>query len=147
MKLAPGIFKNSSSQRQGMDVVAREYFRSLNSMTRRIIDAKVETSANQSSSEQGEPARDQSFPYRCIPFGVKIFEDADRHVWRDEHSAPFSWETQSQLNIAIRLDKSGTKPIRFQSAQHLDSHTVPLSAMLNAAKEGNLNYNHKVKYN
>jgi hypothetical protein len=129
-----------------MDVVAREYFRSLNSMTRRIIDGQVETSDSkvQTSSEQVTPVRDESFPYRCIPFGVKIFEDADRHVWRDEHSAPFSWETQSQLNIAIRLDKSGTKPIRFQSAQHLDSHTVPLSAMLNAAKEGNLNYTYKV---
>ncbi len=40
-----------------------------------------------------------SFPVLQISYGQKVLQDETGAQWRDEHSAPFSWKTSSQLHI------------------------------------------------
>ncbi|GAB6033112.1 hypothetical protein CHUAL_012724 [Chamberlinius hualienensis] len=63
----------------------------------------------------------ESFPRLSVRSGEKYIVDDDTqsktgsgHSWRDEHSAPFSWETQSQLDLSFTDDKKQTRSIQQQ---------------------------------
>lgn len=110
---------------ENLRIVSDEYFRSLNSIAKRICDDISSTRENYESAwdylsaeEQnqvinesliypdavlrysvvGEPNKlTESFPMLKISYGNKILQDESGAEWRDEHSAPFSWKTSSQL--------------------------------------------------
>lgn len=113
---------------ENVRVYTEEYFRSLNSIAKRICDdisstrENYETAWNYLSAEEqnqvinesliypdavlrysslegnGEGTKPlESFPTLKIAYGCKILQDETGAEWRDEHSAPFSWKTGSQL--------------------------------------------------
>uniref|UniRef100_T1J967 DUF4706 domain-containing protein n=1 Tax=Strigamia maritima TaxID=126957 RepID=T1J967_STRMM len=72
--------------------------------------AKTENNLNVSSSPE-----QNCFPKLLITSGQKIVieeENANRlragKSWRDEHSAPFMWESKSQLNLSYILQEVST---------------------------------------
>lgn len=119
-----------------VSALAEEYFRSLNPIARRICDDIKATKENYESAwdylsleEQKQVVNEsvihpdavlryalkekidldkqvEVFPTLQMPFGCKIFQDETGIEWRDEHSAPFSWKTSSQLV----LNKTPPKP-------------------------------------
>ncbi|XP_019521397.1 PREDICTED: uncharacterized protein C1orf198 homolog isoform X1 [Hipposideros armiger] len=52
--------------------------------------------------EPGDPAELARFPGLRGPTGQKVVRFGDEDItWQDEHSAPFSWETRSQMEFSI----------------------------------------------
>lgn len=110
---------------ENLRIVSDEYFRSLNSIAKRICDDISSTRENYESAwdylsaeEQNQVINEsliypdavlrysvvdepnkltESFPMLKISYGNKILQDESGAQWRDEHSAPFSWKTSSQL--------------------------------------------------
>ncbi|XP_071450588.1 uncharacterized protein C1orf198 homolog [Hetaerina americana] len=123
-----------------LEVLAEEYFNSLNHLAKRISsdiqvkrDAYEEIWQTLSRKEQRQvmdetiihpeavlkyAAYPQDNPdFECFPklrlqTGEKYVVDEEVRkgrslTWRDEHSAPFSWMTQSQLNLNVVCNKIG----------------------------------------
>lgn len=58
-----------------------------------------------------EKEKNDTYPPECFPtlkisYGCKILQDETGSQWRDEHSAPFSWKTSSQLFVNPSTIKS-----------------------------------------
>nr|XP_019612932.1 PREDICTED: uncharacterized protein C1orf198 homolog isoform X1 [Rhinolophus sinicus] len=52
--------------------------------------------------EPGDPAELARFPGLRGPTGQKVVRFGDEDItWQDEHSAPFSWETRSQMEFSV----------------------------------------------
>jgi len=56
--------------------------------------------------ERNDSYSPESFPTLKISYGCKILQDETGSQWRDEHSAPFSWKTSSQLLVTSPTIKS-----------------------------------------
>jgi hypothetical protein len=110
---------------ENLRLVSDEYFRSLNSIAKRICDDISSTRENYESAwdylsaeEQNQVINEsliypdavlrysvvdeanklaENFPTLKTAYGSKILQDESGAEWRDEHSAPFSWKTSSQL--------------------------------------------------
>lgn len=87
---------------------------------RSVVKANVEEKyiCNERSEKSVE-----CFPVLDIKTGEKIIVDEDTSngkpfgcTWRDEHSAPFMWETQSQLDL--RLFALNNTPTSLRKKQH-----------------------------
>ncbi|XP_013785853.1 uncharacterized protein C1orf198 homolog [Limulus polyphemus] len=87
---------------------------------RSVVKANVEEKyiCDESSEKSVE-----CFPVLDIKMGEKIIVDEDTSngkpfgcTWRDEHSAPFMWETQSQLDL--RLFAVNDTPTSLRKKQH-----------------------------
>ncbi|XP_027260641.1 uncharacterized protein C1orf198 homolog isoform X2 [Cricetulus griseus] len=64
-----------------------------------IIDRCLVGPRAQRATDAGDPAR---FPGLRGPTGQKLVRFGDEDItWQDEHSAPFSWETRSQMEFSI----------------------------------------------
>lgn len=74
-----------------------------------IIDRCLVGPRAQRATDAGDPAR---FPGLRGPTGQKLVRFGDEDItWQDEHSAPFSWETRSQMEFSISslsIQESGT---------------------------------------
>ena len=111
--------------------VADEYFRSINPIARRIFDdikatkENYESAWNYLSNQEQTQVLDESLIYpdavlkysmspsqvSQLPspqglYACKILQDETGAQWRDEHSAPFSWKTSSQL----QMDRPSAEP-------------------------------------
>ena len=110
---------------ENLRLVSDEYFRSLNSIAKRICDDISSTRENYESAwdylsaeEQNQVINEsliypdavlrysvvdeanklaENFPTLKTAYGSKILQDESGAEWRDEHSAPFSWKTSSPL--------------------------------------------------
>ncbi|XP_035535155.1 uncharacterized protein C1orf198 homolog, partial [Morone saxatilis] len=107
-----------------------EYFSSINSMAKKIMQEREKIKAQHGSSwDQMTPQEQDSaidngmmdphiraryamhrvdreevvcYPKLLIPTGQKIVHFGEEDItWQDEHSAPFSWETKSQLDFSL----------------------------------------------
>uniref|UniRef100_A0A1A7Y4J4 Chromosome 1 open reading frame 198 n=1 Tax=Iconisemion striatum TaxID=60296 RepID=A0A1A7Y4J4_9TELE len=107
-----------------------EYFSSINSMAKKIMQEREKIKADYGSSwetmtpQEQDNAIDNSmmdphiraryamhkvdrdevvcYPKLLIQTGQKIVHFGDEDItWQDEHSAPFSWETKSQLEFSL----------------------------------------------
>lgn len=107
-----------------------EYFSSINSMARKIMQEREKIKAKHGSSwEKMTPQEQDSaidngmmdphiraryamhrvdreevvcYPKLLIQTGQKIVHFGEEDItWQDEHSAPFSWETKSQLDFSL----------------------------------------------
>ncbi|CAL8316852.1 unnamed protein product [Boreogadus saida] len=139
-----------------------EYFSSINSMARKIMQERERIKADHGSSwekmtpNEQDNAIDNSlmdphiraryamhrvdreevvcYPKLLIQTGQKIVHFGDEDItWQDEHSAPFSWETKSQLEFSLI---SGTTE---QGASSSDSKAskLPVASQLNKSTAGN----------
>ncbi|CAL8314491.1 unnamed protein product [Lota lota] len=139
-----------------------EYFSSINSMARKIMQERERIKANHGSAwekmtpNEQDNAIDNSlmdphiraryamhrvdreevvcYPKLLIQTGQKIVHFGDEDItWQDEHSAPFSWETKSQLEFSLI---SGTTE---QGASSSDSKAskLPAAGQLNKSTAGN----------
>lgn len=124
--------------------IAEEYFRSLNPIAKRICDDITATKDNYESAwdylstEEQKQVINESvvhpdavlryalkekidldkqvevFPTLQMSFGCKVFQDESGIQWLDEHSAPFSWKTSSQL----ALNKTPPRPTPVKDSSH-----------------------------
>ncbi|XP_059897048.1 uncharacterized protein C1orf198 homolog [Gadus macrocephalus] len=139
-----------------------EYFSSINSMARKIMQERERIKADHGSSwekmtpNEQDNAIDNSlmdphiraryamhrvdreevvcYPKLLIQTGQKIVHFGDEDItWQDEHSAPFSWETKSQLEFSLI---SGTTE---QGASSSDSKAskLPVASQINKSTAGN----------
>lgn len=134
--LANYVAVNERLKMVDVRAAAEEYFRSLNPIARRISDDIKATKENYESAwdylsleEQkqvinesvihpdavlryalkekvGVDKQVEVYPTVQVSYGCKIFQDETGVEWQDEHSAPFSWKTSSQLV----LNKTSPKP-------------------------------------
>ncbi|CAO2609413.1 Uncharacterized protein C1orf198 homolog [Lemmus lemmus] len=72
------------------------------------------------AGDLGDPAR---FPGLRGPTGQKLVRFGDEDItWQDEHSAPFSWETRSQMEFSISsLAIQAAKPAQNSRSSSLDA--------------------------
>ncbi|XP_040016618.2 uncharacterized protein C1orf198 homolog [Gasterosteus aculeatus] len=120
-----------------------EYFSSINSMARKImqerkiIEAKHGSSWEKMTPQEQDSAIDHGmmdphiraryamhrvereevvcYPKLLLQTGQKIVHFGEEDItWQDEHSAPFSWETKSQLDFSLSL---GTADQDFSASQ------------------------------
>lgn len=83
---------------------------------RLIMDALVKDKVGERYSYFPQTRPDvECFPKLCIRSGEKYVIDEENqnkgsgNTWRDEHSGPFTWETQSQLNFSV-VESSRKEP-------------------------------------
>ncbi|KAG7219612.1 hypothetical protein INR49_018950 [Caranx melampygus] len=126
-----------------------EYFSSINSMAKKIMQEREKIKEKHGSSwEKMTPQEQDSaidnwmmdphiraryamhrverdevvcYPKLLIQTGQKIVHFGDEDItWQDEHSAPFSWETKSQLEFSLTPGSTD----QGISASHADSKPV-----------------------
>ncbi|XP_008287249.1 uncharacterized protein C1orf198 homolog [Stegastes partitus] len=107
-----------------------EYFSSINSMAKKIMQEREKIKANHGSSWEKMTPQEQDnaidnwmmdphiraryamhrvdrdevvcYPKLLIQTGQKIVHFGEEDItWQDEHSAPFSWETKSQMEFSL----------------------------------------------
>ncbi|XP_012515819.1 PREDICTED: uncharacterized protein C1orf198 homolog [Propithecus coquereli] len=67
-----------------------------------IIDRCLVGPRAPASCAPGDPEEPARFPGLRGPTGQKVVRFGDEDItWQDEHSAPFSWETRSQMEFSI----------------------------------------------
>ncbi|XP_003473514.1 uncharacterized protein C1orf198 homolog [Cavia porcellus] len=67
-----------------------------------IIDRCLVGPRVSAPSDSGDPGDPGHFPGLRGPTGQKLVRFGDEDItWQDEHSAPFSWETKSQMEFSI----------------------------------------------
>uniref|UniRef100_H3DPA2 DUF4706 domain-containing protein n=1 Tax=Tetraodon nigroviridis TaxID=99883 RepID=H3DPA2_TETNG len=127
-KMAAATMAGLSAQR--MEQIKFEYFSSINSMARKIMQERERIKArhgptwDKMTPQEQENAIDSGivdphiraryamhridredvvcYPKLRIETGQKIVHFGDEDItWQDEHSAPFSWETKSQLEFSL----------------------------------------------
>lgn len=126
--MAAATMAGLSAQR--MDQIKFEYFSSINSMARKIMQERERIKArhgptwDKMTPQEQENAIDSGivdphiraryamhridredvvcYPKLKIETGQKIVHFGEEDItWQDEHSAPFSWETKSQLEFSL----------------------------------------------
>ncbi|CAG12967.1 unnamed protein product [Tetraodon nigroviridis] len=126
--MAAATMAGLSAQR--MEQIKFEYFSSINSMARKIMQERERIKArhgptwDKMTPQEQENAIDSGivdphiraryamhridredvvcYPKLRIETGQKIVHFGDEDItWQDEHSAPFSWETKSQLEFSL----------------------------------------------
>ncbi|XP_028461285.1 uncharacterized protein C1orf198 homolog [Perca flavescens] len=140
-----------------------EYFSSINSMAKKIMQEREKIKANHGSSwEKMTPQEQDSaidngmmdphiraryamhrvdreevvcYPKLLIQTGQKIVHFGEEDItWQDEHSAPFSWETKSQLDFSLT---SGPADQGISASQaDLKAVKVPHSSQLAKSTPG-----------
>uniref|UniRef100_H2S9K5 DUF4706 domain-containing protein n=1 Tax=Takifugu rubripes TaxID=31033 RepID=H2S9K5_TAKRU len=127
-KMAAATMAGLSAQR--MEKIKFEYFSSINSMARKIMQERERIKARHGPTwekmtpQEQENAIDSGivdphiraryamhridredvdcYPKLKIETGQKIVHFGEEDItWQDEHSAPFSWETKSQLEFSL----------------------------------------------
>ncbi|XP_054474058.1 uncharacterized protein C1orf198 homolog [Anoplopoma fimbria] len=140
-----------------------EYFSSINSMANKIMQERKKIEAEHGSSwEKMTPQEQDSaidngmmdphiraryamhrvdreevvcYPKLLIQTGQKIVHFGEEDItWQDEHSAPFSWETKSQLDFSLTLGPAD----QVISTSQADSKAakVPHSSQLGKSTPG-----------
>ncbi|XP_057591898.1 uncharacterized protein C1orf198 homolog [Hippopotamus amphibius kiboko] len=67
-----------------------------------IIDRCLVGPSAPAARDPGDPEEVTRFPGLRGPTGQKVVRFGDEDItWQDEHSAPFSWETRSQMEFSI----------------------------------------------
>ena len=120
---------------EDLGVVSSQYFRSLNSIAKRICDDinstrdNYETAWHYLSVDERNQVINESLIYpdavlryslvdnqdSKVPLdnklsqGCRILQDETGAEWRDEHSGPFSWKTSSQLLDTFRQSEPEPK--------------------------------------
>jgi Domain of unknown function (DUF4706) len=112
----------------------REYFQSLNPIAKRICEDLDSTRESYESAwdylsreEQHQVINEslifpdavlkyhlenedqppvQTFPVLKLDFACKLIQDETGAMWKDEHSAPFTWKSQSQLDVSFECHES-----------------------------------------
>ncbi|XP_015586390.1 uncharacterized protein C1orf198 homolog [Cephus cinctus] len=146
---------NPLAQRIGQDVAATKeayegLWNALSSAERNqaidetIIQPEV---ALKYTLKKVEPAKDvpECFPKLRIQTGMKyVIDDTGSTLrWRDEHSAPFSFMTQSQMNLSLSDSLEDTKLKPLNSYVGESSHFAsPLNMQKNVDSSVNDNYGH-----
>ncbi|XP_068433839.1 uncharacterized protein C1orf198 homolog [Clinocottus analis] len=139
-----------------------EYFSSINSMARKImqerktIEAKHGPSWEKMTPQEQDSAIDNGmmdphiqaryamhrverddvvcYPKLLIQTGQKIVHFGEEDItWQDEHSAPFSWETKSQLDFSLTL---GPADQGLSASQADPKAKVPHSSQLGKSTPG-----------
>ncbi|TRZ00214.1 hypothetical protein DNTS_025373 [Danionella cerebrum] len=132
-----------------------EYFASINSMARKIIQERVKIKEGYGLAwEQMSPVEQDAvidngmmdpriraryamhrverddvvcYPRLLLHTGQKIVHFGEEDLtWQDEHSAPFSWETKSQMEFS--LVSSITEPVSVNEQKPKSSQTPKLPA-------------------
>lgn len=138
------------------------YFSSINSMARKIMQERERIKADHGTTwdkmtpNEQDDAIDNSlmdphirdryarhivdreevvcYPKLLIQTGQKIVHFGDEDItWQDEHSAPFSWETKSQLEFSL---SSGTSE-QGVSSSDAKASKLPATGQLNKSTAGN----------
>ncbi|CAJ1077986.1 uncharacterized protein C1orf198 homolog [Xyrichtys novacula] len=138
-----------------------EYFSSINSMARKIMQEREKIKAQHGSSWEKMTPQEQDtaidnemmdphirarygmhrvdreevvcYPKLLIQTGQKIVHFGEEDItWQDEHSAPFSWETKSQLDFSLTPGSSE----QGVSASQADSKAAKASGQLGKSTPG-----------
>ncbi|XP_054910502.1 uncharacterized protein C1orf198 homolog [Poeciliopsis prolifica] len=140
-----------------------EYFSSINSMAKKIMQEREKIKADYGSSWEKMSPQEQDnaiddnmmdphiraryamhkvdreevvcYPRLLLQTGQKIVHFGEEDItWQDEHSAPFSWETKSQMEFSLT---SGSAD-QVTSASQADSKSAkaPLSNQLGKSTAG-----------
>ncbi|XP_053193071.1 uncharacterized protein C1orf198 homolog [Scomber japonicus] len=141
-----------------------EYFSSINSMARKImqerekIKSKHGSSWDKMSPEEQDSAIDSwmmdpqvraryaahrlerpevvCYPKLLLQTGQKMVHFGEEDItWQDEHSAPFSWETRSQLEFSLTL--GSVDPITASSQSDSKPTKLPHQSQLGKNTPGN----------
>ena len=118
----------------------REYFQSLNPIAKRICEDLDSTRESYESAwdylsreeqhqvineslifpdavlkyhlENEDQSPVQTFPILKLDFASKLIQDETGAMWKDEHSAPFTWKSPSQLDVSFECheNRSGETP-------------------------------------
>ncbi|XP_062857188.1 uncharacterized protein C1orf198 homolog [Trichomycterus rosablanca] len=133
--MAATAMEASSAEARLTEAKKFEYFSSINSMARKIMQEREKikdqygsawedmTPVEQDSAiddgmmepkirarygmHRVERSEVQCYPKLLIQTGQKIVHFGDEDLtWQDEHSAPFSWETKSQLEFSMNSGSS-----------------------------------------
>uniref|UniRef100_A0AAQ5YA94 DUF4706 domain-containing protein n=1 Tax=Amphiprion ocellaris TaxID=80972 RepID=A0AAQ5YA94_AMPOC len=139
-----------------------EYFSSINSMAKKIMQEREKIKAKHGSSWEKMTPQEQDnaidncmmdphiraryamhrvdreevvcYPKLLIQTGQKIVHFGEEDItWQDEHSAPFSWETKSQLEFSLT---SGSAEGISASQADSKSTKVPHSSQLGKSTPG-----------
>ncbi|XP_022071196.1 uncharacterized protein C1orf198 homolog [Acanthochromis polyacanthus] len=139
-----------------------EYFSSINSMAKKIMQEREKIKAKHGSSWEKMTPQEQDnaidncmmdphiraryamhrvdreevvcYPKLLIQTGQKIVHFGEEDItWQDEHSAPFSWETKSQLEFGLT---SGSAEGISASQADSKSTKVPHSSQLGKSTPG-----------
>lgn len=139
----------------------REYFSSINSMARKIMAEREKIRARHGPAWEGMTQQQQDaaiddwmmephiraryamhrvereevvcYPRLLLTTGQKLVHFGEEDItWQDEHSAPFSWETKSQLDFS--LSPGSSDPVL--SASPFDSRTSKPSLAVQLGKSG-----------
>ncbi|XP_036612939.1 uncharacterized protein C1orf198 homolog [Trichosurus vulpecula] len=85
-------------------------------------------------------SRDQTpscYPNLRVPTGQKVVHFGDEDItWQDEHSAPFSWETRSQMDFSI-ASLSIQEPSSTTQNEPRQLSKVPQGAQATKSSQGN----------
>uniref|UniRef100_A0A3P9LA39 Chromosome 24 C1orf198 homolog n=1 Tax=Oryzias latipes TaxID=8090 RepID=A0A3P9LA39_ORYLA len=121
-----------------------EYFSSINSMARKIMQEREKIKAKHGSSWDKMTPQEQDnaidnwmmdpqiraryamhrvereevvcYPKLLIQTGQKIVHFGEEDItWQDEHSAPFSWETKSQMELSLSSESADQSPAVSQA--------------------------------
>ncbi|XP_070704986.1 uncharacterized protein C1orf198 homolog [Pempheris klunzingeri] len=140
-----------------------EYFSSINSMAKKIMQEREKIKADHGSSWEKMTPQEQDtaidngmmdphiraryamhrvdreevlcYPKLLIQTGQKIVHFGEEDItWQDEHSAPFSWETKSQFEFSLTLGSAD----QGVSASQAESKAVkvPHSGQLGKSTQG-----------
>ncbi|KAM3602715.1 uncharacterized protein V6R79_009500 [Siganus canaliculatus] len=135
-----------------------EYFSSINSMAKKIMQEREKIKANHGPSWEKMTPQEQDnaidngmmdphiraryamhrvereevvcYPKLLIQTGQKIVHFGEEDItWQDEHSAPFSWETKSQLDFSVAPGSAdqGVPASQADSKTGKTSHSNQLS--------------------
>ncbi|XP_028296415.1 uncharacterized protein C1orf198 homolog [Gouania willdenowi] len=137
-----------------MEAVKLEYFSSINSMARKIMQEREKIKAEHGPSwERMTPQQQDSaidnclmdphiraryamhrvereevvcYPKLMLHTGQKIVHFGEEDLtWQDEHSAPFSWETKSQLEFSL-MPGSADQSLSSSQAEQKSSAKAPV---------------------
>ncbi|KAJ8270707.1 hypothetical protein GJAV_G00118310 [Gymnothorax javanicus] len=146
-----------------MEAKKFEYFSSINSMARKIMLEREKIKENYGSDWEKMTPNEQDtaidngmmdpqiraryamhrvdrdevvcYPKLVIQTGQKIVHFGEEDItWQDEHSAPFSWETKSQLEFSLSSTAAPEQGSSSSSSSQSDSKSSKISQSSQLAK-------------
>ncbi|KAJ8009058.1 hypothetical protein DPEC_G00084900 [Dallia pectoralis] len=107
-----------------------EYFSSINSMARKIMQEREKIKDTVDREEV------ICYPKLLVQTGQKIVHFGEEDItWQDEHSAPFSWETKSQLDFSLTTGES-VQGISSSTADYKPSKVTQVNKLSNGESLG-----------
>ncbi|XP_061098919.1 uncharacterized protein C1orf198 homolog [Conger conger] len=157
--MATATMAGAGSEAHGMEAKKFEYFSSINSMARKIMIEREKIKETYGSDwEKMTPNEQDSaidngmmdphiraryamhkvdreevvcYPKMLIQTGQKIVHFGEEDItWQDEHSAPFSWETKSQLDFSLSLTAASEQGSSSSSQSESKSNKISQSSQL-----------------